>query len=58
MVVGANRARFKRIRETTLENLSAAVVTGNQGDRPKVIDDDMLLFARGIQIGWETGEFA
>jgi len=34
------------IREKTLEGQQAAAAKGNHGGRPKVIDDDMLIFAR------------
>jgi DNA invertase Pin-like site-specific DNA recombinase len=34
------------IREKTLEGQKAAAAHGNHGGRPKVIDDDMILFAR------------
>ncbi|ARH89169.1 MULTISPECIES: recombinase family protein [Streptomyces] len=37
------------IREKTLEGQVAAAAKGNQGGRPKVIDDDMLLFAQALR---------
>jgi DNA invertase Pin-like site-specific DNA recombinase len=37
------------IRETTLEGQQAARARGNHGGRPKVIDDDMLTFARALR---------
>ncbi|MDP4510334.1 recombinase family protein [Nonomuraea turcica] len=37
------------IREKTLEGQMAAAAKGNHGGRPKVIDDDMLLFARALK---------
>jgi DNA invertase Pin-like site-specific DNA recombinase len=37
------------IREKTLEGQQAAASKGRHGGRPKVIDDDMLLFARALQ---------
>ncbi|UQA96664.1 recombinase family protein [Streptomyces halobius] len=37
------------IREKTLEGQHAAANKGNHGGRPKVIDDDMLLFARALK---------
>lgn len=37
------------IREKTLEGQVAAATKGNHGGRPKVIDDDMLLFARALK---------
>ncbi len=37
------------IREKTLEGQQAAAAKGNHGGRPKVIDDDMLLFARALK---------
>ena len=37
------------IREKTLEGQQAAAAKGNHGGRPKVIDDDMLLFARSLK---------
>ncbi len=37
------------IREKTLEGQQAAAVKGNHGGRPKVIDDDMLIFARALK---------
>nr|WP_234327949.1 recombinase family protein [Streptomyces sp. NRRL F-2664] len=37
------------IREKTLEGQVAAAAKGNHGGRPKVIDDDMLLFARALK---------
>ncbi|MFF5106796.1 recombinase family protein [Streptomyces sp. NPDC000134] len=37
------------IREKTLEGQVAAATKGNHGGRPKVIGDDMLLFARALK---------
>jgi DNA invertase Pin-like site-specific DNA recombinase len=37
------------IREKTLEGQQAAAAKGNRGGRPKVIDDDSLLFARALK---------
>ncbi|MEU0660694.1 recombinase family protein [Streptomyces lavendulocolor] len=37
------------VREKTLEGQVAAAVKGNHGGRPKVIDDDMLTFARALR---------
>jgi hypothetical protein len=37
------------IREKTLEGQVTAAVKGNHGGRPRVIDDDMLLFARALK---------
>ena len=37
------------IREKTLEGQQAAAAKGNYGGRPKVIDDDLLLFARALK---------
>jgi DNA invertase Pin-like site-specific DNA recombinase len=37
------------IREKTVEGQAAAAAKGNHGGRPKVIDDDMLLFARALK---------
>lgn len=37
------------IREKTLEGQRAAAARGNHGGRPKVIDDDTLLFARALR---------
>ncbi len=37
------------IREKTLEGQQAAAAKGNHGGRPKVIDDDMLLFACALK---------
>jgi len=37
------------IREKTLEGQQAAAAKGNHGGRPKVIDDDMFLFARALK---------
>ncbi|PBC72364.1 DNA invertase Pin-like site-specific DNA recombinase [Streptomyces sp. 2321.6] len=37
------------IREKTLEGQVAAAAKGNHGGRPKVIDDDMLLFAQALR---------
>ncbi|WP_337797988.1 recombinase family protein [Nocardiopsis sinuspersici] len=37
------------IREKTLEGQVAAAAKGNHGGRPKVFDDDMLLFARALK---------
>ncbi|WP_327581632.1 recombinase family protein [Nonomuraea sp. NBC_00507] len=50
-VVLAVAAQLDRnyIREKTLEGQMAAAAKGNHGGRPKVIDDDMLLFARALK---------
>lgn len=37
------------IREKTLEGQHAAAAKGNHGGRPRVIDDDMLTFARALR---------
>jgi DNA invertase Pin-like site-specific DNA recombinase len=37
------------IREKTLEGQQAAAARGNHGGRPKVIDHDMLTFARALR---------
>lgn len=37
------------IRDKTLEGQQAAAAKGNHGGRPKVIDDDMLIFARALK---------
>jgi len=37
------------IREKTLEGQQTAAAKGNHGGRPKVIDDDMLLFAQALK---------
>jgi DNA invertase Pin-like site-specific DNA recombinase len=37
------------IREKTLEGQQSAAAKGNHGGRPKVIDEDMLLFARALK---------
>ncbi|WP_369525779.1 recombinase family protein [Streptomyces chartreusis] len=37
------------IREKTLEGQVTAAAKGNHGGRPKVIDDDSLLFARALK---------
>ncbi len=37
------------IREKTLEGQQAAAAKGNHGGRPKVFDDDMLIFARALK---------
>jgi DNA invertase Pin-like site-specific DNA recombinase len=37
------------IREKTLEGQQAAAAKGNHGGRPKVFDDDMVLFARALR---------
>ncbi|MFD8612228.1 recombinase family protein [Streptomyces sp. NPDC059631] len=37
------------IREKPLDGQVAAAAKGNHGGRPKVIDDDMLLFARALK---------
>jgi DNA invertase Pin-like site-specific DNA recombinase len=37
------------IREKTLEGQRAAAARGNHGGRPKVIDDDTLIFARALR---------
>ena len=36
------------IREKTLEGQQAAAARGNYGGRPKVVDPDMLVFARAV----------
>jgi DNA invertase Pin-like site-specific DNA recombinase len=36
-------------REKTLEGQQTAAAKGNHGGRPKVFDDDMLLFARALR---------
>ncbi|WP_328992364.1 recombinase family protein [Kribbella sp. NBC_01245] len=47
------------IREKTLEGQQAAANKGNHGGRPKVIDDDMLVFARALRDhGTPIGEIA
>lgn len=47
----ANAAQLDRnyIREKTLEGQQIAAAKGNHGGRPKVIDEDMLLFARALK---------
>jgi len=35
--------------EKTLEGQQSAAAKGNHGGRPKVIDEDMLLFARALK---------
>jgi DNA invertase Pin-like site-specific DNA recombinase len=44
-------AQFDRdyIRDKILEGQRAAAARGNHGGRPKVIDDDTLLFARALR---------
>lgn len=37
------------IREKTLEGQAPVASKGNHGGRPKVTDDDMLLFARALK---------
>jgi DNA invertase Pin-like site-specific DNA recombinase len=37
------------IREKTLEGQQAAAAKGNHGGRPKVIDPDMVVFARALR---------
>ncbi|MCK9928127.1 recombinase family protein [Frankia sp. Mgl5] len=37
------------IREKTLEGQQAAAARGNHGGRPKVIDEDDVLFARALR---------
>ncbi|QNE17194.1 recombinase family protein [Kribbella qitaiheensis] len=47
------------IREKTLEGQQLAASKGNHGGRPKVIDDDMLVFARALRDrGTPIGEIA
>lgn len=48
LAVGAELDR-NYICEKTLEGQQAAAAKGNHGGRPKVIDDDMLLFARALK---------
>jgi DNA invertase Pin-like site-specific DNA recombinase len=48
LAVGAELDR-NYIREKTLEGQQAAAAKGNHGGRPKVIDDDMLIFARALK---------
>jgi len=48
LAVGAELDR-NYIREKALEGQQAAAAKGNHGGRPKVIDDDMLLFARALR---------
>lgn len=48
LAVGAQLDR-NYIREKTLEGQVAAANKGNHGGRPKVIDDDMLIFARALK---------
>jgi hypothetical protein len=36
-------------RQKTIEGQRAAAACGNHGGRPKVIDDDMLVFARALR---------
>lgn len=48
LAVGAELDR-NYIREKTLEGQQAAAAKGNHGGRPKVIADDMLLFARALR---------
>lgn len=48
LAVGAELDR-NYIREKTLEGQQAAAAKGNHGGRPRVIDDDMLLFARALK---------
>lgn len=48
LAVGAELDR-NYIREKTLEGQQAAAAKGNHGGRPKVIGDDMLLFARALR---------
>jgi DNA invertase Pin-like site-specific DNA recombinase len=47
----ANAAQLDRnyIREKTLEGQQAAAAKGNHGGRPKVIDNDSLVFARALR---------
>ncbi|ONI81380.1 resolvase [Actinosynnema sp. ALI-1.44] len=47
----ANSTQLDRnyIREKTLEGQQAAAAKGNHGGRPKVIDEDMLAFARALR---------
>jgi DNA invertase Pin-like site-specific DNA recombinase len=47
------------IREKTLEGQQVAASKGNHGGRPKVIDEDMLVFARALRDrGTPIGEIA
>ncbi|MDI5978240.1 recombinase family protein [Amycolatopsis magusensis] len=48
LAVGAELDR-NYIREKTLEGQQAAAAKGNHGGRPKVIDEDMLVFARALR---------
>jgi DNA invertase Pin-like site-specific DNA recombinase len=48
LAVGAELDR-NYIREKTLEGQQAAAAKGNHGGRPKVIDQDMLLFAHALK---------
>jgi DNA invertase Pin-like site-specific DNA recombinase len=48
LAVGAELDR-NYIREKTLEDQQAAAAKGNHGGRPKVIDDDMLIFTRALR---------
>jgi DNA invertase Pin-like site-specific DNA recombinase len=36
------------IRQKTLEGQRAAAAKGNHGGRPKVLDEDMIIFARAL----------
>ncbi|WP_307811920.1 recombinase family protein [Streptomyces sp. HB-N217] len=49
VLAAAAQIERKYIREKTLEGQVAAAAKGNHGGRPKVIDDDMLLFARALK---------
>jgi len=48
LAVGAELDR-NYIREKTLEGQQAAAAKGNHGGRPKVIDDDTLIFTRALR---------
>jgi len=48
VAVGAELDR-NYIREKTLEGQQAAAAKGNHGGRPKVIDDDTLIFTRALR---------
>ncbi|MFE2182355.1 MULTISPECIES: recombinase family protein [Streptomyces] len=48
-VLAAAQIERNYIREKTLEGQVTAAAKGNHGGRPKVIDDDSLLFARALK---------
>ncbi|MFG2120997.1 recombinase family protein [Streptomyces sp. NPDC048710] len=48
-VLAAAQIERNYIREKTLEGQVTAAAKGNHGGRPKVIDDDMLTFARALK---------